>query len=115
MGRYKTWAHKISSWKYLSEDLSCQFFLEYRLTHFVSESKLLCLLHNHSPVNPRGEELKQRREFNRELADGEEVRLAPKNHHLTGVWMPGSFPDQRERSNEGLKSKGARDGEAVRK
>ena len=23
--RYKNWAHKISSWEYLSEDLSCQF------------------------------------------------------------------------------------------
>ena len=25
MGWYKNWAHKISSWKCLSEDLSCQF------------------------------------------------------------------------------------------
>ena len=26
MRRYKNWAHKISSWEYLSADLSCQFF-----------------------------------------------------------------------------------------
>ena len=41
-----------------------------------------------------------------ELADLENGRLAPQNNHLTGVWMPGSFIDQRERSNEELKSKG---------
>ena len=33
-------------------------------------------------------------------------RLEPHNNHLIGVWMPGSFIDQRERSNEELKSKG---------
>ena len=28
------------------------------------------------------------------------------NNHLIGVWMPGSFIDQREKGNEELKSKG---------
>ena len=31
----------------------------------------------------------------REPADWEDGRLAPQNNHLTGVWMPGSFIDQR--------------------
>ena len=30
----------------------------------------------------------------------------PQNNHLIGVWMPGSFIDQRERSNEELKTEG---------
>ena len=34
MRKYKNWAHKISSWEYLSEDLSCQFFPEHRVHHF---------------------------------------------------------------------------------
>ena len=42
----------------------------------------------------------------REPADQEDGRLAPQNSHLIGVWMPGCFIDQRERSNEELKSKG---------
>lgn len=41
-----------------------------------------------------------------ELADREDVRLAPQNNHLIGVWTPGCFIDQRERGNEELKSKG---------
>ena len=41
-----------------------------------------------------------------EPADREDGRLVPQNNHLIGVWMPGSFIDQRERSNEELKSKG---------
>ena len=36
MKRNKNWIHIISSWKYLSEDLSCQFFPEYRGPHFCS-------------------------------------------------------------------------------
>ena len=32
MRRYKNWDHKISSWKYLAEDLSCQLF-----PHFCSQ------------------------------------------------------------------------------
>ena len=39
-------------------------------------------------------------------ADREDGRLAPQNNHLLGVWMPGSFIDQRKRINEELKSKG---------
>ena len=41
-----------------------------------------------------------------EPADPEDSRLVPHNSHLIGVWMPGSFTDQRERSNEELKSTG---------
>ena len=33
---YKNWAHKIFSWKYLSEDLSCQFYHECTVPHFCS-------------------------------------------------------------------------------
>ena len=36
MGRNKSWAHKISSWKHLSEDLPCQFSSEHRVPHFCS-------------------------------------------------------------------------------
>ena len=42
----------------------------------------------------------------REPADPEDGRLVPHNSHLIGVWIPGSFTDQRERSNEELKSTG---------
>ena len=38
-------------------------------------------------------------------ADRKDGRLAPQNNHLIWVWMPGSFIDQRERSNQELKSK----------
>ena len=38
----------------------------------------------------------------------------PQNNHLIGVWMPGSFIDQRERSNEELKTKGRRERERQR-
>ena len=31
--RYKNWAHKISSWKQVTEDLSCRFFTELRVPH----------------------------------------------------------------------------------
>ena len=31
----------------------------------------------------------------REPADQEDGKLAPQNNHLIGVWMPGSFIDQR--------------------
>ena len=30
-----------------------------------------------------------------QLADQEDGRLAPQSNHLIGVWMPGSFLDQR--------------------
>ena len=35
------WAHKIGSWKYLSESLFCQFFPEHRGPHFCSPPELL--------------------------------------------------------------------------
>ena len=40
-----------------------------------------------------------------ELSDHEDGKLAPQNNLLIGVWVPGSFIDQRERRNEELKSK----------
>ena len=36
MRRCKNWAHKIDSWKYLSEELFCRFFLEHRGPHLCS-------------------------------------------------------------------------------
>ena len=36
MRRYKNWAHEIIFWKYLLEDLFCQFFPEHRERHFCS-------------------------------------------------------------------------------
>ena len=39
----------------------------------------------------------------RKPSDQEDGRLAPQNNHLIGIWMPGSFIDQREKSNEELK------------
>jgi len=53
-------------------------------------------------MNPRDKVPSQGRDFNW----GEDGRLAPQNNHLVGVWMPGSFIEQRERGNEELKSKG---------
>lgn len=34
------------------------------------------------------------------ITDGEDGRLAPQNTHLTGVWTPGSFLDQRWEGEE---------------
>ena len=65
----------------------------------------LCSLHDR-PVNPRDEVLRQEETLVGELADQQDGRLAPQNNHLIGVWMPGSFTDQREKSNEKLESKG---------
>ena len=50
-----------------------------------------------------------------EPGDREEGRLAPPNKHLIGVWMPASFIDPRERSNQKLKSEGSAEGEALGK
>ena len=36
MRRCKNWAHKICSWKYLSEELFCQFLLKHRGPHLCS-------------------------------------------------------------------------------
>ena len=38
MRQYKNWAHTISFWKYLSEDLFCQVFPEHRQAHSCSPS-----------------------------------------------------------------------------
>ena len=65
----------------------------------------LCLTHNR-PMNPRDEVSRPGRDFNGEPADPEDGRLVPHNRHRIGVWMPGSFINQRERSNEEPKSKG---------
>jgi len=59
----------------------------------------LCLLHDR-PMNPREEVLRQKETLIGEPADREDGRLVPQNHHLIGVQMPGSFIDQRERSNK---------------
>ena len=53
----------------------------------------------------------RRKRLIRKPADREDGRLAPQNNHLIGVWMPGSFIEQRERGNEELKSKGRIDRE----
>ena len=45
----------------------------------------------------------------RELAGLKDGKLVPQNKHLLGAWLPGSFIDQRERSDEELKSKGCID------
>ena len=44
-------------------------------------------------------------------ADQGKGRPMPQNSHLIGVWMPGSFIDQRERSDEEVKSKDRRERE----
>ena len=48
-------------------------------------------------------------------ADRKDYRLVPQNNHLIGVWMPGSFIDQRERSNEKQIKRQNREGDAVGK
>ena len=57
----------------------------------------LCLAHDR-PMNPRDEVLRQKETLIREPADREDGRLAPPDNHLIGVWMPGSFVNQREMS-----------------
>ena len=61
-------------------------------------------------MNLRDEVLRQGRDLLRDLAEREDGRLAPQISHLIGVWMSGCFLDQRERSNEELKSKERRRG-----
>ena len=76
----------------------------------VTESKLALLATQQaSESERRGVEAKKT--LIGESADGEDGRLVPQNNHLIGVWMSGSFMDQRERSNEELKSKGRRERE----
>ena len=65
----------------------------------IRSPSLLCSLHDR-PMNPKGQVLRQEGDFNQELADQENVRPAPQNNYLSGVWMPSSFIDLGERSNE---------------
>ena len=58
---------------------------------------------------PRGQWIPELRCWGKEeslIGDLEDHWLAPQNNHLIGVWMPGSFIDQRERSNVVPRSKG---------
>ena len=57
-------------------------------------------------MNLRDKVLRQGRTLIREPADREDGKLVPQNNHLLGVWVLVSFKDQRERSNEELKSNG---------
>ena len=50
--------------------------------------------------------MRQGRDFNRGAGRPRTWKALPQNNHLLGVWMPGSFIDQRKRINEELKSKG---------
>ena len=50
--------------------------------------------------------LRQGRDFNRGAGRPRTWKALLQNNHLLGVWMPGSFIDQRKRINEELKSKG---------
>ena len=64
--------------------------LEY--LHIVT--KPLCLLQDR-PMNLRYEVLQQGIWLFAKLADWEDGRLLPLNNHLSRVWMPGSYIDQR--------------------
>ena len=65
----------------------------------IRSPSLLCSLHDR-PMNPKGQVLRQEGDFNQELADQENGRPAPQNNYLSRVWMPSSFIDLGERSNE---------------
>ena len=76
-------------------------------THY--SPSLLCSLQNR-PMNLRDEVFEARKmNLFGKPADQEDDRLAPQSNHLLRVCMPGSFIDERERSNEKLKSKGRTD------
>ena len=76
------------------------------LSQIVTESKLILLATRQANESKRrGVEARKMTLFGKP-ADRKDGRLAPQNNHLIWVWMPGSFIDQRERSNEELKSKG---------
>ena len=49
-----------------------------------------------SESKKRGAEARNTTLFGK-LADREDGRLMPQNNHLVGVWIPGSFMDQRWR------------------
>ena len=65
----------------------------------------LCIPHNR-PMIQRDEVLRQGRDFDWGASWLRKCQASASNNHLFGVWNPGSFIDQRERSNEELKSKG---------
>ena len=65
----------------------------------------LCLPQNR-PMIQRDEVLRQGRDFHWGASWLRKCRASASKNHLLGVWMPGSFIDHRERSNEELKSKG---------
>ena len=46
-------------------------------------------------MNVRDEGLRQGRDLIEKLADREGDRLVPQNNAVNGVWMPGSFIDQK--------------------
>ena len=71
--------------------------------HYVTESKLT-LLTAQQATESKKRGVEGRKTLIGEPADREDGRLVPQNHHLIGVWMPGSFIDQKR--NEELKSKG---------
>ena len=77
-----------------------------KLTDSVTESRLLALLTARQANESKrgGVEVRKMTLF-RKPADWEDGRLTPQNNHLIGAWMPCPFIDQRERSNEELKSK----------
>ena len=64
----------------------------------------LCSLYNR-PRNPRNKMLRQGRDFNQGASRPRRWRARTSSYYLIGVWMPGPFIDQGERSNEELKSK----------
>ena len=77
-----------------------------------TSNTLLCWVQAHSVHCTTGPWIQETKCWGREetlvgeLVDQQDSRLEPQNNHLIGVWMPGSFIDQREKSNEKLKSKG---------
>ena len=72
----------------------------------VTESRFILLAAQQASESERGGVEARKMTLIEELADWEDGKLAPQNNYLPGVWIPGSFIDQRERSNEELKSKG---------
>ena len=78
---------------------------ECKMLQLLPSPSLVCSSH-HRPTNLSFRVLRQGGDLIRGTADQEDGRLAPQNNHLIRVWMPGYFIDQRERSNEELKSKG---------
>ena len=72
--------------------------------HMLPSPSLLCSPHNRT-MNLRDEVLRQGKRLYSESSWLRGWQASASNNHLTGVWMPGSFIDQRESSNEEFKSK----------